>query len=189
MDGDGLLLGPVLFQSFEVPAWVRFGGRQRLAVHALPGGGRVVDALGADEGDLAWSGAFSGPDAGLRAQILDELRRSGQPLLCAWDGWAYQVVIATFEAQSAGPWWVPYRLRLLVLYDASRPPVAPDLALDGVDDVAQAAALGVSAGLNVDAALAVAAGGLGGEPAVAIAAAGSIARLAAARGYLRRAEA
>jgi hypothetical protein len=189
MDGDALLLGPVLFQAFEVPAWVRFGGRQRLAVHALPGSGRVVDALGADEGDLAWSGAFSGPDAGLRAQMLDELRRSGQPLLCAWSGWAYQVVIAAFEAQSAGPWWVPYRLRLLVLYDASRPPVAPDVVLDGVNDAAQAAAFGVGMGLDVDAALARAAVGLSGEPAAAIAAAGSLAQLAAAQGYVLRAEA
>lgn len=186
MDGDALLLGSVLFQAFEVPAWVRFGGRQRLAVHALPGGGRVVDALGFDEGDLAWSGAFSGPDAGLRAQTLDELRRTGQPLLCAWGGWAYQVVIAEFEAQSAGPWWVPYRLRLLVLYDASRPPVAADLALDGVDDVAQAGALGVSLGLDVDAALMTAEAALAGGPATAIATAGSLARLAAARGYLLR---
>lgn len=187
MDGDGLLLGPVLFQAFEVPAWVRFGGRQRLAVHTLPGGGRVVDALGADEGDLSWSGAFSGPDAGLRAQVLDELRRAGQPLLCAWGGWAYQVVIAAFEAQSAGPWWVPYRLRLLVLYDASRPPVPPDLALDGVADLAQAAALGATPGLSIEAALATEAAGLSGEPGMAIVAAGSVARLAAARGYLLRA--
>jgi len=188
MDGDGLLLGPVLFQAFEVPAWVRFGGRQRLAVHALPGGGRVVDALGADEGDLAWSGAFSGADAPARAQTLDELRRAGQSLLCAWDSWAYQVVIAEFEAQAAGPWWVPYKLRLLVLYDASRPPAVLDSALDGVNDIAQAAALGVSPGLDVDAALVTAAAGLASDPATAIAAAGSIAQLAAARGYLLRAE-
>ena len=187
MDMDGLLLGPVLFQAFEVPAWVRFGGRQRLAVHALPGGGRVVDALGADEGDLAWSGAFSGMDAGLRAQTLDELRRAGQPLLCTWSGWAYQVVISEFEAQSAGPWWVPYRLRLLVLYDLSRPPLVVDLALTAVNDVAQAAALGASPGLNVDAALATAALGLASDPATAIAAAGTVAQLGAARGYLLRA--
>ena len=188
MDADGLLLGPVLFQAFEVPAWVRFGGRQRLAVHALPGGGRVVDALGADEGDLAWSGAFSGADAAARAQTLDELRRGGQPLLCAWGSWAYQVIIAEFEAQAAGPWWVPYRLRLLVLYDASRPPAVLDLALDGVNDVVQAAALGASPGLDVDTALATAGAGLASDPATALAAAGSVAQLAAARGYLLRAE-
>jgi hypothetical protein len=187
MGADGLLLGPVLFQAFEVPAWVRFGGRQRLAVHPLPGGGRVVDALGADEGDLVWSGAFSGVDAGLRAQTLDELRRVGLPLLCAWGSWAYQVVIKEFEAQMAGPWWVPYRLRLLVLYDISRLPVAVDLALDGVNDIAQAAALGASPGLGVDAALAGAAVGLAADPVTALAAAGSVAQLAAARGYLLRA--
>lgn len=187
MDGDGLVLGPVLFQAFEVPAWVRFGGRQRLAVHVLPGGGRVVDAMGADDRDLSWSGAISGTDASIRAQALDELRRSGLPLLCAWGSWAYQVVIAEFEAQAAGPWWVPYRLRLLVLYDLSRPPVELDLVLDGVNDLAQAAVLGVSAGLDVDAALVTAGAALSSDPTTAIAASASIAQLAAARGYLLRA--
>ncbi len=119
--------------------------------------------------------------------MLDELRRVGQPLLCAWGAWAYQVVVAAFEAQSAGPWWVPYRVRLLVLYDASRPPVAPDLALDGVNDLAQAEALGASAVVNVDGALATAAVGLTGDPGTAIMAASDLAQLAAARGYLARA--
>lgn len=187
MDGDGLILGPVLFQAFEVPAWVRFGGKQRLAVHALPGSGRVVDAMGADDQDLSWSGAISGADASARAQVLDELRRAGQPLLCAWGSWAYQVVIAEFEAQAAGPWWVPYRLRLLVLYDLSRPPAQSDPALDGVNDLAQAAALCVTAGLNVDAALVTAGAALASDPVTAIAAAASVAQLAAARGYLLRA--
>ena len=187
MEADGLVLGPVVFQAFEVPEWVRFGGRQRLAVHAMPGGGRVVDALGADDLDLAWSGAFSGTDGAERAQVLDELRRAGQPLLCAWGSWAYQVMIAEFEAHASGPWWVPYRLRLLTLYDLSRPPLAFDAALDGVNDVAQAAAAGVSVGLDVDAALVASGAALGGDPVTALAAAGQVAQLAVARGYVLRA--
>lgn len=187
MSRTTLLLGPVLFQDFEVPASVRFGGRQRLAIHSLPAGGRVVDALGADEGDLSWSGAFSGPDANLRAQTLDELRRAGMPLLCAWADWAYQVIIANFEAQSASPWWVPYRLRLLVLYDISRPPLLFDPAINGVNDLAQAAALGYAPGFNIDAAIATASPSLAGDPVAALNAAGIVAQLAVARGYLLRA--
>jgi hypothetical protein len=75
---------------------------------------------------------------------------------------------------------------LLVLYDLSRPPVQLDPALDGVNDLAQAAALGVTAGLDVDAALVIAGTALAGDPVTAIAAAASVAQLAAARGYLLR---
>lgn len=189
---DALLLGPVRFAAFEVPEWVRFGGRQRLAVHALPGGGRVVDALGGEDGDLAWSGAFSGVDAGLRAQAVDELRRAGAPLLCAWGEWAYQVVIGAFEARAAGPWWVPYRVRLVVLYDASRPPGVVDGALPGVGDGAAAAGylapLGLGVGVDVGAALAGAAAGLAGDVGSALGAAGSLAQLGFARGFLMRGE-
>jgi hypothetical protein len=42
-----LLIGPVLLEAFELPARVAWGGRQRLAVHRLPGGRRVIDALAA----------------------------------------------------------------------------------------------------------------------------------------------
>lgn len=52
----GLVLGPVVFQAFEVPERIRFGGKQRVAVHELFGGGRVVDAVGAEEGPIEWSG-------------------------------------------------------------------------------------------------------------------------------------
>ena len=58
-----LLLGPVAFQDFEVPCGVNFGGRQRLALHRLPGGSRVIDALGRDDAQISFSGIFSGSDA------------------------------------------------------------------------------------------------------------------------------
>jgi hypothetical protein len=55
-----LTLGGVPFQDFEVPEQIRFGGAQRLAVHELIGGGRVVDAPGDDAGEISFSGIFSG---------------------------------------------------------------------------------------------------------------------------------
>jgi hypothetical protein len=58
-----LTLGGVPFQDFEVPEQIRFGGSQRLAVHELIGGGRVVDALGDDAGEISFSGIFSSSDA------------------------------------------------------------------------------------------------------------------------------
>lgn len=54
-----LVLGPIAFADFEIPERIRFGGNQRLAVHQLPGGRRVVDALGRDDGEICWSGVFT----------------------------------------------------------------------------------------------------------------------------------
>ena len=69
-----LLLGPVVFQDFELPGWVRFGGAQRLAVHQMPGGARVIDMLGRDDAEICWSGVFSGSDAPERARLIDLMR-------------------------------------------------------------------------------------------------------------------
>jgi hypothetical protein len=137
-----LLLGPVLFLDFEVPERIAFGGAQRLAVHHLPGGGRVIDALGRDDADIAWSGTFSGPDAPDRARLLDVLRAQGAVLPLTWDAFFYAVVIARFEADYAHPNWVPYKLTCTVLRDeAASPAIAPpDLGSDLLADLATAAA-------------------------------------------------
>ena len=65
------MLGPVVFRDFEVPERINLGGRQRLAVHMLPGGGRVVDAMGPDDAPIRWSGTFSGVDAAERVRMLE----------------------------------------------------------------------------------------------------------------------
>src|ERR1700759_4325505 len=95
---DFLLLGSVTFQDFELPPRIVFGGAQRLAIHRLPGGARVIDAMGRDDGEISWSGAFSGADAADRARQLDLVRAQGAVLPLAWDAFAYLVVIARFAA-------------------------------------------------------------------------------------------
>jgi hypothetical protein len=117
---DFLLLGPVAFHDFELPPRIAFGGAQRLAVHDLPGGARVIDAMGADNAPIAWRGVFSGPDAAARARLLDLLREQGLPLPLAWDAFAYLVVIAAFEAIYERPNWVPYRIACAVLLDEAQ---------------------------------------------------------------------
>ena len=149
---DFLLLGPVTFQRFELPPRIGFGGEQRLAVHRLPGGARVIDAMGPDEAPIAWSGAFAGPDAADRARALDLLRAEGLPLPLAWDAFAYLVVIAAFEAIYERPNWVPYRIACAVLLDPTQAvatltgPLAASVGADlsaaaGVDTSAASAAL------------------------------------------------
>lgn len=219
---DFLLLGPVAFHGFELPPRIGFGGEQRLAVHRLPGGARVIDAMGQDDAPILWSGAFSGPDAAARARTLDLLRAEGLPLPLAWDAFAYLVVIAAFEARYERPNWVPYRIACTVLIDQTQAVtmlaaplvsmLAGDLAAAAgvVDTSAASAALGLpGAGTlgtanygaavgAVGAAQAAAQSGMGsagaalmaaGDPVSAATAAGTLAQMADANGFLSRAAA
>ena len=124
-----LLLGPIVFQDFEVPSGITFGGAQRLAVHNLPGGGRVIDALGRDDAALSFAGVFSGSDATLRARVIDELRSAGLPLPLTWDVFFYTVIIETFEADYRAGNWIPYRLRCTVLRDEASALIQPVVSL------------------------------------------------------------
>jgi len=160
--GGGLMasppvLGPVAFAGYEVPERITLGGRQRLAVHTLPGGRRVVDAMGPDDKTLAWSGVISGPHAAERVRQLDRLRRAGLALPLGWDGWRFTVVIASFEADSANPWWVPYRIECAVLSEGDLPVLE---ALPALATLAEAVGLGF--GPDIDVRLAAAGAGLAG---------------------------
>lgn len=144
---DDLLLGPVSFQGFELPARIGFGGGQRLAVHVLPGGARVIDAMGRDDADIVWSGVFSGPDAADRARLLDAMRADGAVLSLAWDAFCYLVLISSFEAAYEQANWVPYRISCTVVQDQAQ---SVDVALASLvtgllSDLAVAAGYGVNA--------------------------------------------
>lgn len=175
-----LVLGPVVFQGFEVPERIRFGGRQRLSIHALAGGGRVVDVMGDEDAPVAWSGVFSGPDAAVRVRLLEQLRRAGGPLALAWEAWHYTVILEQFQVEGSNPAWIPYRLSACVVQAAEAfVPVESGFAFT----LAEAEALGADAGL--DGRIAAASVALvGGDVAGSIAAAGSLARLVTARAFL-----
>jgi hypothetical protein len=143
-----LLLGAVLFQSFELPARIRWGGAQRLKVHRLPGGARVIDAMGRDDAQITWSGVFSGPGAGDRARLLDVMRAGGAVWPLSWDSFFYSAVIAEFRADYARVNWIPYRIACTVLRDETAALLngAASLAADALADLSLAA----SAGSSVD---------------------------------------
>ena len=107
-------LGLVTLQAFEIPATIAFGGRQRLAVHDLPGGGRVIDVLGGADNDIVFSGIISGDGADTRAQLLDALRITGTSLPLSWGEQYFIVIIAAADFDYRKPWWIPYRLRCVV---------------------------------------------------------------------------
>ncbi len=141
MSGIALILGPVVFQDFEATAGIRFGGEQRMVVHKLPGGTRIIDSLGRDDAEITLSGTFSGPDGTLRARLLDELRAEGSVLPLTWDVFFYSVVIRDFQADYRNSYWIPYRLACTVLRDEAAALIEAGLSLVGsvVSDVAAAA--------------------------------------------------
>ena len=173
-----VILGPIALQGFEVPESITIGGAQRLAIHRLPGGARVIDALGPDDAEVTWSGIATGPDAVLRIRILDTLRRSGLPVPLAWDAHAYTVLVSNFEADTASPYWIPYRIACTALQDDTAVPL-------GFTDTLTASLFPVPDLTRLDAKLAAAAPALYADDlATGISASGDLARLAAARSGL-----
>jgi hypothetical protein len=156
---DYLQLGAISFQDFELPERIRFGGKQRLAVHTLPGGMRVIDAMGRDDADISWSGMFSSADAADRARSLDLMRAEGGAWTLSWDTFCYLVVIRSFDASYEHVNWVPYRISCTVVQDLAQAvtelvasaatSVLGDLAsILTIDTSAAIAAVGVAGALS-----------------------------------------
>jgi len=144
MPDVALMLGPVLFRDFEIPERISFGGRQRLAVHRLVGGRRVVDCLGRDDSEIVFRGTISGGDATSRAGTLDALRIVGDPLVLSWDTYYYAVILSRFEAEYHSTSWIPYRIACTVLQDQSwgGTDTAVSLVSSIFSDLSAAAAIG-----------------------------------------------
>ncbi|MDY3551400.1 hypothetical protein R5W24_000476 [Gemmata sp. JC717] len=138
-----LSLGGVVFSGFEIPESIPFGGDQRLAVHKLPGGARVIDSLGPDDADIRWSGRFRGPGSEPRGMLLDYMRRQGRKVLLAWGLHRYQVVVRQFEANYQNPFEIPYSITCTVVLDESQAVAraAAGLAEALVSDLAAATGL------------------------------------------------
>lgn len=115
-----LTLGGVVFQGFEIPESINFGGQQMLAVHKLPGGTRVVDAMGPDDADIRWSGRFRGPSAEQRATLLDYMRRQGNQILLSWGLHRFQVVIREFTANYQRDTEITYSIACMVVLDEAQ---------------------------------------------------------------------
>lgn len=116
--GDVVLsLGGVSFRDMEVPEQIFFGGAQRLSVQNIIGSGRVVEAVGGNDGDIYFSGIFSGSDAVERAQLLDAARNLGSQLPLAWKDFYYLVVIRKFSAVYCRSNLIPFSIDCMVVSD------------------------------------------------------------------------
>ena len=215
----GVLLGGVILDGLAAVAGIRFGGAQAMVVHKLPGGARIIDAMGPDDADIAWQGYLAGSEALDQARLLDSMRVAGAALPLSWDAALYTVVIAHLDFTYTNSWWISYRIRCAVVtapifeQDVATPAVvglivgdlttasnwfnvAPALAAVqspgaiavGTPAYAAASVAMAGAGAQVDKAISAADIAIGAaDIADMVAAAGALAQLAAARGYVARA--
>ncbi|MBB3213420.1 hypothetical protein FHW67_002712 [Herbaspirillum sp. Sphag1AN] len=104
-----LKLGDVVFGNTEVGT-IPFGGDQKLNIHRLVGGKRVIDAMGPDPLPPEWSGIFVGSLALEKALTLHRMKNDGRPLTLTWSAMSYLVVIKTFVANFEAPFNIPYKI-------------------------------------------------------------------------------
>lgn len=116
-----LTLESVEFSGLEIPESLPFGGEQKLTVHELIGGARVVDAMGRSDMPLEWSGHFLGATALGRARYVDGLRVAGNAVPLSWSELFYNVTIKNFEADFRNPFLIPYKIGCVVVEDLSNP--------------------------------------------------------------------
>jgi hypothetical protein len=110
-----LVLGSITFTDYSIPEKVTFGGRQTLSVHKLLGGDRVVDAMGADESDITWSGRFQGANATGLARQLDALRQSGTQVPLIFGSNFYLVVVSESKCDYERFYQIPYSVTCTVV--------------------------------------------------------------------------
>jgi len=115
-----LQLDSITFQGFEIPERITLGGAQSLVTHKLPGGDRVVQAMGRDDDPIQWSGMFLGQDALERARAVDSLRIKGQAVFLSFHGFFYSVVVQKFTYTDEAFYRIPYTLELLVIEDLTQ---------------------------------------------------------------------
>lgn len=117
-----LTLGDFVFVHTEIPSSINVGGEQKLAVHQLAGGTRVVDAMGQSHDPISWSGLLVGKDALARTRYLDHLRKQGSALHLTWSCFDYWVIIQQFKADFKQEYRIPYTITCIVVTDALKQP-------------------------------------------------------------------
>lgn len=113
-------LGDFEFGHLEVPEQINFGGDQKVAIHELVGGQRIIDAMGRSDADVSWSGLFLGSSALQRARYIDSLRAAGKALSFTYSQFNYTVIIKSFTANFERYYQIPYHITLQVISDLAQ---------------------------------------------------------------------
>lgn len=115
-----LTLDTFVFQGFEIPERIPLGGAQALVIHKLPGGDRVIQAMGRDDDPIQWNGMFLGANALDRARVLDAMRVAGNAVMLKFLGYQYSVVVKGFRFTIEAFYRVLYTIDLEVVEDKTQ---------------------------------------------------------------------
>ncbi|MCQ8277790.1 hypothetical protein NFI95_04945 [Acetobacteraceae bacterium KSS8] len=92
-----VVLGSLVLSGAEAPSRITIGGRQLAAIHKLPGGARIIDAMGPDDNAVVWQGIFIGPTAASRVRMVDALRTQGLPCTLSFGDYLFEVIVVDFR--------------------------------------------------------------------------------------------
>ena len=110
-----------MFTGFEEPEGLTFGKEQSTYKHILIGGGRIIDALGAGDPDISWSGYFTGAQAPFRARFLEGLAKAAQPVLLKTSTFVKNVLISKFTFGFHKTFPIRYDITVQVIEDQTLP--------------------------------------------------------------------
>ena len=109
-----LTLGGFVFPAgitdLAMPEKITATSRQSVVSHDLVGGVRIVDAMGAFDEPINWSGIFNGPDALKNARQLATILRLGVAVPLTFSTYAYSVVVSEWAIDFERPYHIPYRI-------------------------------------------------------------------------------
>lgn len=128
LDASPIVLGEVTFSEMEVPETVSWGGRQQTVVHRMPGGKRVIDAVGRDDAPIRWSGYLMGAEREERAWQIDQMRAGGWPVNLQWGTHLFVVVVKEFRAEDQA-FRTRYTISCEVIADATDDPATQPTSL------------------------------------------------------------
>ena len=104
--------GTFIFQYFELPETIKFGGPYRAVVHKQIGGVRQIDSLGPDPGPISWDGLMLTHDGWDRAQQLYAMYEAGDKVTVTWTGWSRDCIISDLKIQYRAANYVWYFIEL-----------------------------------------------------------------------------
>jgi hypothetical protein len=111
-----VVIGDVDLTNLEIPSTIKWGGKQSVKVHELPGGDRVVDTVGRRDMALSWSGFLMGDVGKQKALLLDEIRIGGMPVTLAWGEHVYSVIVEDFTFDEMA-FHTAYKISCVVVKD------------------------------------------------------------------------
>ena len=127
-----ITIGGITLTGAQAPSEFTIGGQQQVVIHKLPGGDRIINAIGNDPNRLTLAGTFFGPNTTTSYQGLASLRQAGTTKTLSIMGQSLLVVIVGFRytLQQRGA-VVPYSIEVEVV-----PQLASSLSTTGTSALA-----------------------------------------------------